>query len=736
MNAHPLMRALWQPRLLAALEWIGKSGSRRNRRRAHGRRGRGAGRDDGARASTIIGRADRIDRLRRRQPRDRRLQDRRAAQRARWSRRASRSSSGTLGLMARARRRSRASQGEPTRFEYWSLGSSDKSETGFGYRQDAGARRAQAHWRCRSRTSSPRPTLFLREALDSLDLWATSPSPRGSTPISPSYGDIRPADAARRVDARARTRMSGKVHPLKDNQTRAVDPARQRVAVRLGGHRQDAGAVGAGAAAAAPARGAALEDPLPDLHQGRRGRDGRAGQRGAGELGADGRCGRCARPQGDRRGGRSGDRSRARGPCSPACSTARAAACGSIRSTPSRSGCSRPFPKKRASSPAPRRWRTATATCSRTKCSRRLLLDAEEHGDAATLDRACELSLKMGPDAVEAWLMTLRQGARGVVRAGRRGSRRCDERVQPAAGAGSRRRARPMCWPCAHDDRFDTAVAAPVHGGAGRLGAPRPGSDRRGGDRRLAFAAIRRRGRRRSDVLRQGAVQQARRASPAALRRCSRCDPTTATTSPACVPCIERGARAAGAARAGRTGSPPRSNSGASSRWRGTRPRSARADRFRRPDPPRRRRCCIRSDLGDVDPLQARPAVRPYPRRRGAGHQRRAMADHRGADRRFLRRARPARRQVADDVRGRRLQAGDLPLPGHQPGEFRAAPASGVRRTMAGARRKRRSRAASPVDARELRRSRPRAESFRTSQSRARLRRQCDRRRSATRASG
>ncbi len=37
----------------------------------------------------------------------------------------------------------------------------------------------------------------------------------------------------------------------------------------------------------------------------------------------------------------------------------------------------------------------------------------------------------------------------------------------------------------------------------------------------------------------------------------------------------------------------------------------------------------------------------------------------------FFAGAGPARRQVADDLRGRRLQAGDLPLPGHQPGEFR-----------------------------------------------------------------
>ena len=48
--------------------------------------------------------------------------------------------------------------------------------------------------------------------------------------------------------------MSGEVHPLEGEQAQRGRAARQRVAVGLGGHRQDPGAVGARAAAAARAR--------------------------------------------------------------------------------------------------------------------------------------------------------------------------------------------------------------------------------------------------------------------------------------------------------------------------------------------------------------------------------------------------------------------------------------------------------------------------------------------------
>jgi ATP-dependent helicase/nuclease subunit B len=128
MNAHPLMRALWRPRLLKALEWIeGRIGA------------------DPERVPTVIedwgsmdvkgvevfGKADRIDRLADgtlaivdyktgMPPSGREVQAGYALQ------------LGTLGLMARAGA-FEAVQGEPVRFEYWSLGASKASETGFGY---------------------------------------------------------------------------------------------------------------------------------------------------------------------------------------------------------------------------------------------------------------------------------------------------------------------------------------------------------------------------------------------------------------------------------------------------------------------------------------------------------------------------------------------------------------------------------------------------------------------------
>jgi ATP-dependent helicase/nuclease subunit B len=128
MNAHPLMRALWRPRLMKALEWIEAQIAA-----------------DPARVPTVIedwgrmdvrgveifGKADRIDRLpdgalaivdykTGAPPSGREVEAGYALQ------------LGTLGLMARSGAFAKV-QGEPVRFEYWSLGSSKASETGFGY---------------------------------------------------------------------------------------------------------------------------------------------------------------------------------------------------------------------------------------------------------------------------------------------------------------------------------------------------------------------------------------------------------------------------------------------------------------------------------------------------------------------------------------------------------------------------------------------------------------------------
>lgn len=128
MNAHPLMRALWRPRLLKALEWI------EARIAAEPERVPAVIEDWGrieVKGVEIFGKADRIDRLpggalaivdykTGAPPSGREVEAGFALQ------------LGTLGLMAREGAFGKA-QGEPVRFEYWSLGASRTSETGFGY---------------------------------------------------------------------------------------------------------------------------------------------------------------------------------------------------------------------------------------------------------------------------------------------------------------------------------------------------------------------------------------------------------------------------------------------------------------------------------------------------------------------------------------------------------------------------------------------------------------------------
>lgn len=128
MNAHPLMRALWRPRLLKALEWVESQLAEQPERVPTVVED--WGRMD-VRGVEIFGKADRIDRLpdgtlaivdykTGKPPSGREVEAGYALQ------------LGTLGLMAQRGAYEKA-QGEPVRFEYWSLGSSRTSETGFGY---------------------------------------------------------------------------------------------------------------------------------------------------------------------------------------------------------------------------------------------------------------------------------------------------------------------------------------------------------------------------------------------------------------------------------------------------------------------------------------------------------------------------------------------------------------------------------------------------------------------------
>lgn len=130
MDAHPLMRALWRPRLLAALEWVrGKIESDPHRRPIAIEQW-GEMTERGIR---IFGKADRIDQLADGTlaivdyktggpPSGKQVENGYALQ------------LGTLGLIAQAGGFAGVS-GQPTRFEYWSLGKAKAKDhpTGFGY---------------------------------------------------------------------------------------------------------------------------------------------------------------------------------------------------------------------------------------------------------------------------------------------------------------------------------------------------------------------------------------------------------------------------------------------------------------------------------------------------------------------------------------------------------------------------------------------------------------------------
>jgi ATP-dependent helicase/nuclease subunit B len=126
-NAHPLLRALWEPRLLAALEWVAAT-VRASDREVLAVEAKGEMRFEGVR---VHGRADRIDRLpggglaivdykTGKPPSPKSVKEGFALQ------------LGVLGLIAQADGFPEA-RGRPEVYEYWSLGRSEASETGFGY---------------------------------------------------------------------------------------------------------------------------------------------------------------------------------------------------------------------------------------------------------------------------------------------------------------------------------------------------------------------------------------------------------------------------------------------------------------------------------------------------------------------------------------------------------------------------------------------------------------------------
>lgn len=133
MHAHPLMRALWEPRLMKALEWVEKEIAALDGRKPVLFEEWGAMMVKGI---EIFGKADRIDLMEDGAlgivdyktggpPSGREVEAGYALQ------------LGTIGMMAErgafAPKDGPALTGEARKFEYWSLAKSDRSETGFGY---------------------------------------------------------------------------------------------------------------------------------------------------------------------------------------------------------------------------------------------------------------------------------------------------------------------------------------------------------------------------------------------------------------------------------------------------------------------------------------------------------------------------------------------------------------------------------------------------------------------------
>jgi ATP-dependent helicase/nuclease subunit B len=91
---------------------------------------------------------------------------------------------GTLGLMA-ARGAFEKAAGEPVRFEYWSLGSSKTSETGFGYVQSA-VRETERQKGLTLEEFLPAAEAYLDDALDKWIL-GSEPFTARLNPDAPGY---------------------------------------------------------------------------------------------------------------------------------------------------------------------------------------------------------------------------------------------------------------------------------------------------------------------------------------------------------------------------------------------------------------------------------------------------------------------------------------------------------------------------------------------------------------------
>ncbi|RIV83358.1 PD-(D/E)XK nuclease family protein [Aurantiacibacter zhengii] len=182
MSAHPLMRALWRPRLLAALQWVAEAIEADPERKPVAIEQWGEMTERGIR---IFGKADRIDRLADGSlavvdyktgspPTGAQVEEGFALQ------------LGTIGLIAQAGGFDNIT-GDPVKFEYWSLGKAKAKDhkTGFGYV-------STPLLEGKKRTGIP-PEDFLPEARryldDALDRWLLGNEPFTArlNPDAPGY---------------------------------------------------------------------------------------------------------------------------------------------------------------------------------------------------------------------------------------------------------------------------------------------------------------------------------------------------------------------------------------------------------------------------------------------------------------------------------------------------------------------------------------------------------------------
>lgn len=180
MNMHPLMRGLWRPRLLAALEWVEREIGDDKERQVLAIERKGEMTVDGVR---IHGRADRIDRLA-----DGRLAivDYKTGKPPGWKmvEQGFALQLGLIGMMAREGGIADV-EGEPAAFEYWSL--AKNREGGFGY--------VETPLRVGRKTTGIEPERFLplteaklREAIADY-INGTEPFVARKNPDYPGYAD-------------------------------------------------------------------------------------------------------------------------------------------------------------------------------------------------------------------------------------------------------------------------------------------------------------------------------------------------------------------------------------------------------------------------------------------------------------------------------------------------------------------------------------------------------------------